>query len=229
VNGTESPEWKYVRDVAPLFPYDPVEWGNQFPKLPGIMDLNSSNITCGRNAFDWAAKPETADVLAGSEVGFRISEDGAGKYGHFYDPGSGQVYLSRAPRDDLEHYQGDGDWFKIAYGGPVTNDKWLLWQQPEFNFTIPATTPPGKYLLRLEQFMPTTEPNYVQWYVDCAHVNIIGPGGGTPTKFARFPGTYVVDQPGLLIPADQYLSTRTREGGYKLLDYQPPGPALWSG
>lgn len=50
--------------------------------------------------------------------------------------------------------------------------------------------------MRIEQFMPTTTRNYTQWYVNCAHVNIMGPGGGTPTEFARFPGTYVVDQPG---------------------------------
>jgi hypothetical protein len=48
---------------------------DEYPKtIPqGTWDLNSSNITCGRRAFDWAAKTETADVLAGSEVGFRVS------------------------------------------------------------------------------------------------------------------------------------------------------------
>jgi hypothetical protein len=51
-------------------------------------------------------------------------------------------------------------------------------------------------LLRIEQWMPTQLSNYSQWYVNCAHVNIIGPGGGTPTEFAKFPGTYVVDEPG---------------------------------
>jgi hypothetical protein len=66
----------------------------------------------------------------------------------------------------------------------------------QFNFTIPETTPPGKYLLRIEQWMPTQLSNYSQWYVNCAHVNIVGPGGGSPTEFAKFPGTYVVDEPG---------------------------------
>jgi len=41
---------------------------------------------------------------------------------------------------------------------------------------------------------------YSQWYINCAHVNIIGPGGGTPTEFARFPGTYTDDDPGKLSP-----------------------------
>jgi hypothetical protein len=50
--------------------------------------------------------------------------------------------------------------------------------------------------MRIEQWMPTPMTNYSQWYVNCAHVNIIGPGGGTPTEFARFPGTYVDNDPG---------------------------------
>jgi hypothetical protein len=91
------------------------------------MDINHPDITCGRKALDFAATTETADVLAGSEVGFRVSWDGNGQYGVFWHQGPAQIYLSRAPNDDLEHYQGDGDWFKIAYAGPVGNNKWLLW------------------------------------------------------------------------------------------------------
>jgi hypothetical protein len=88
----------------------------------------------------------------------------------------------------------------------------------QVNFTIPLTTPPGRYLVRIEQFMPTTQANYSQWYVNCAHVNIVGPGGGkfeaiqtapfsnailrkitrvgAPTGFAKFPGTYKISDPG---------------------------------
>jgi hypothetical protein len=50
--------------------------------------------------------------------------------------------------------------------------------------------------MRIEQFMPTHMVNYTQWYVNCAHVNIMGTGGGTPTGFAKFPGTYDIDHPG---------------------------------
>ncbi|KAK4035332.1 glycosyl hydrolase family 61-domain-containing protein [Parachaetomium inaequale] len=233
VNGTETPEWKYVRDVAVHEYMNPANYpGSEFPKTPPQMDVHNPNITCGRLAFDSAAKTETADVLAGSEVGFRVSWDGNGKYGGFYHPGPGQIYLSQAPNDDLESYRGDGDWFKIAYAGPVGSNKWMLWgnHERDWNFTIPATTPPGKYLMRIEHFMPTNMFNYSQWYVNCAHVNIIGPGGGTPTGFAKFPGTYEIDSPGLQIPNNQLVN-----GGYvadedmRLLDYTPPGPAVWSG
>lgn len=50
--------------------------------------------------------------------------------------------------------------------------------------------------MRLEQWLPTKMYNYSQWYVNCAHINVIGPGGATPKGFAKFPGTYTVDSPG---------------------------------
>jgi len=37
---------------------------------------------------------------------------------------------------------------------------------PQFNFTISHTTPPGQYLLRIEQFLPTRDLGYSQWYVN---------------------------------------------------------------
>jgi len=49
--------------------------------------------------------------------------------------------------------------------------------------------------MRIEQFMPTNQTGYQQFYVNCAFVNIIGPGGGTPTDFVRFPA-YKKDDPG---------------------------------
>jgi hypothetical protein len=66
----------------------------------------------------------------------------------------------------------------------------------QFNFTIPKTTPPGKYLMRIENFMPTETTGYQQFYVNCAFVNIIGPGGGTPAGFVKFPGAYAPEDPG---------------------------------
>jgi len=113
--------------------------------------------------------------------------------------------------------------------------------------------------MRIESYFPTISFDYSQWYVNCAHVNIIGPGGGTPTGFARFPGTYSIYDPGkylyvssqifdsilglratsiltlrtylgLWIPKDQFVN-----GGYvkdadmKLFDYKAPGPAVWTG
>lgn len=42
---------------------------------------------------------------------------------------------------------------------------------------MPKTTSPGKYPMCIENFMPTTSIGYLQFYVNCAFVNIIGPEG----------------------------------------------------
>ena len=95
------------------------------------MEIDGANITCGRNVLHWAATTETIDVLASSKVGFCVSTH---SYGYFWHPRPGIVYLSRASDDDLEHYQGHGDWFKIAYGDPVANYKCLLWKASDMCF-----------------------------------------------------------------------------------------------
>ena len=107
--------------------------------------------------------------------------------------------MSGPPSDDLKTYKGDGDWFKIYYWGPKNDVEWLDYNQTQVNFTVPLTTPPGPYLLRIEQFMPTQSQNYTQWYVNCAHVNVMGPGGGDlrTAGTAKFPGTYEISDPGM--------------------------------
>ncbi len=50
--------------------------------------------------------------------------------------------------------------------------------------------------MRIENFMPTANTGYLQFYINCAFVNIIGPGGGMPTEFVTFPGTYQDEDPG---------------------------------
>ena len=110
--------------------------GYQGWKLDPIIGADNPNVTCGRRAFDSASRTEIADVLAGSEVGFRVSADGNGnrqgeryRYSNpsFWHAGPGIIYLSRAPNDDLVNYKGDGDWFKIAYAGPLNDTTWSLW------------------------------------------------------------------------------------------------------
>jgi len=178
-------------------------------------------VICGRSAFNSLEKTEIANITAGEEVGFKsISMEelyGASSAGgdvQYYHPGPGSIWLSRAPGDDLKSYEGDGDWFKIAYAGPKSDTEWELYNKSKvsspghsrhvllcpdhakYTVAIPKTTPPGKYLLRFEQFMPTPTFNYSQWYVNCALVDIKGPGGGTPAGFARLPGAYKPDDIG---------------------------------
>jgi len=50
--------------------------------------------------------------------------------------------------------------------------------EEQIRFKIPKTTPPGFYLLRIEAFAPADYAEGSQWYVNCAQVEIRGPGGG---------------------------------------------------
>ncbi|KAI1162646.1 glycosyl hydrolase family 61-domain-containing protein [Nemania serpens] len=172
----------------------------------------------GPRADLFAHNTSTATVIAGDEVGFRIIQDYDGSTGlTIFHAGPGQVYLSRA--DNLDVYVGDGDWFKIASKGPLDNTDWQLIGSRDMNFTIPATTPPGKYLMRFEQVMPMASGYHRQFYISCAHIEVMGQGGGTPTGFAQFPGTYMREDPGLLL-----------ESQFENLDqYVAPGPAVWEG
>jgi hypothetical protein len=44
--------------------------------------------------------------------------------------------------------------------------------------------------MRVEVINPSYRWLDVQYWVNCALVNVIGPGGGKPSGFAKFPGTY---------------------------------------
>ncbi|KAF2176217.1 hypothetical protein K469DRAFT_755851 [Zopfia rhizophila CBS 207.26] len=68
-----------------------------------------------------------------------------------YPPRPREVYLSRTS-GELETYKGDGEWFKIQEYGVGDAKDWGSNGNDEFmNFTIPKPTPPGKYLLWVEQ------------------------------------------------------------------------------
>lgn len=95
VNGTVTPEFKYVRWVSRLSLPSTFDAGHPNTKsfiltqirdvatpasdsLPRQRedpqyDIYSTNVTCGRSAINSAANTATADVLAGSEIGFRLS------------------------------------------------------------------------------------------------------------------------------------------------------------
>jgi hypothetical protein len=217
VNGTKDTNWTYVREVAPSIPGDNSDYSIVSPQLGAEM-VTSTNLTCGRLASNSAKKTKTATYIAGEPISFRVGET----YGSIFHQGPATAYLSKAPNDDLENYHGDGDWFKIAYWGPSSDTMWSSYNAVQLNFTIPKTTPPGKYLLRMEQFWPLKPATGIQWYVNCAQINIVGSGGGTPTNFAKFPGTYKATDPGITLPSDITYSSNLNK-------YTPPGPAIWTG
>lgn len=113
-----------------------------------------------------------------------------------YHNGPGQAYLSRSPNSDLDHYEGDGEWFKIGSFGAKNDSYWITRDQTGMNFTIPPSTPPGRYLLRVEHLYVRPAFNTTQFYIACAQVEIMGSGGGTPGPMVKFPGVYNLTDPG---------------------------------
>jgi Auxiliary Activity family 9 (formerly GH61) len=89
------------------------------------------------------------------------------------------------------------------------------------NATIPATTPEGDYLLRVEQIALhlASQPNKAQFYLSCSQIKITNGGNGTPGPLIALPGAYKSNDPGILVNLN----------AIKPDAYQPPGPAVWSG
>jgi hypothetical protein len=156
--------------------------------------MYSPFMKCGRDSGS-GPNTSTATVLAGSEIGFRLADIWLESDTIFHD-GPGQVYLSKAPNGDVENYDGSGEWFKIAVAGAVNNTEWRLFRQNQMLFTVPEKTPPGRYLLRIEHFEPSRFMDGSQWYVSCAHIEIVGLGGGEPREYVKFPGAYDMFDPG---------------------------------
>lgn len=73
------------------------------------------------------------------------------------------------------------------------------------NFTIPKTTPPGKYLMRVEHLYPRADYNSSQFFISCTHLDIKGPGGGTPGPMVKFPGAYDNWDPGVTFSSFYFL------------------------
>ena len=100
-------------------------------------NLGTENETCGRGAWKYGASTQTADVVAGTKVGFRISYDG---YTSILHGGPAQVYLSRPPAGvRLEDYTGHGQddvWTKIAYLGPANDTAWSTMYHPDVGLVL---------------------------------------------------------------------------------------------
>lgn len=89
------------------------------------------------------------------------------------------------------------------------------------NFTIPAATPPGQYLLRAEQLAlhSASSEGGAQFYMSCAQIEVTGSGAGTPGSTIKLPGGYSADDAGILINIWWPIPT----------NYTAPGPAVWTG
>ncbi|KAF2121554.1 glycosyl hydrolase family 61-domain-containing protein [Lophiotrema nucula] len=222
-NNGISEQWQYVRNLSLGQARDSGLWDQYMP----FYELDTIDIRCGRGASASGPGTSTATVTAGDEVGFvigRSADEFILPY-VMYHNGPGFAYLSKSPSNvELDKYEGDGDWFKIAYFGPLNDTYWSTRDQTGMNFTIPPTTPPGKYLLRVEHLYVRPQYNNTQFYIACAQIEVMGPGGGTPGPLVRFPGAYKYEDPGIFV--EQRIYDWPLSG---LLTYQPPGPPVWRG
>lgn len=201
-----------------------------------VTDITSDDLRC--NVGGLASGPDTsvATVVAGStvlplrhsplckerkltnpKVGFALDIA-------IYHPGPLAVYMSEVTSGfTVQTYDGSGPWFKIAEVGAEITPTAINFADVglfSYNFTIPTTTPPGAYLLRIEQLALHVAESVggAQWYLSCAQIVVNGPGGGSPGPTVQIPGVYSATDPGILI--DIYYPIPT--------SYTPPGPAVVS-
>jgi hypothetical protein len=69
------------------------------------------------------------------------------------------------------------------------------------SFKIPAATPNGDYLVRVEHIglHVAQSSGAAQFYISCGQVTVTGGGSGTPGPLVAFPGAYSASDPGILI------------------------------
>ncbi|KAF2868281.1 glycoside hydrolase [Massariosphaeria phaeospora] len=238
LDGKWTETWEYIREISPVNNTD--EIALQYPNTnPDSLDLR-----CGRNASNAWSKPKTATIQAGAKVGFAIGKHpngGGGLEPTMYHPGFGSAWLSKSPTEDLNAYAGDGDWAKILQIVERTEQSvdwtkeenkkkydatkawWGTWHADSWNFTIPVTTPPGKYLLRFEHIFPNKWD--AQYYVNCAHIEVVNPSAtvGTPSPTVKIPGVYTRGQPDVYFSSYDYYFTPS------LMPFIPPKPEVWKG
>ncbi|KAF2471771.1 uncharacterized protein BDR25DRAFT_367624 [Lindgomyces ingoldianus] len=236
-NNTWSKTWEYVREISPSTTITQPDIALLAPNT----EPTSTDIRCGRNASASWSKPKTATIRAGDTVGFAAGEPrlAGADVARIYHPGFASAWLSHSPTDDLNAYTGDGDWFKIMsvtgrteqsldFSLPenknLYNEYKAIWgtlNVQSWNFTIPKTTPPGKYLLRFEHIFPN--PQDSQYYMTCAHVNIVNLNSavGTPGPLVKIPGVYKRGQPDVYF--DHY------DLKFNISQFVAPSPVVWVG
>ena len=181
----------------------------------GVTNVGSADIRC----YQAQTAPLVASVPAGATIHYVASQ----QVNH---PGPTQYYLAKVPEGaSVKTWDGAGAvWFKFHTEVPLpqgsSGQSWPaqnLYQTA--NATIPAATPSGDYLLRVEQIALhlAQTADGAQFYLACSQVTITGGGDGTPGPLVAFPGAYKSSDPGILVNLGRVSSTT----------YVPPGPAVW--
>ncbi|KAH7109658.1 putative endoglucanase [Dendryphion nanum] len=215
IDGKETKANQYVRQNTRPAKYNPTKWEN----VRDDMTPDLTDFRCNKGAFESAGRTEVAEIKAGAKLAMKLAVGATMQH-----PGPGLVYMSKAP-SSVKTYQGDGDWFKIFEekvcnkAGDFTKDAWCTWDKNQIEFTVPAGTPDGEYLIRTEHIgVHGAHVGQAEFYFSCAQVKVTGGGSGTPGPTVKFPGAYKKGDPSFNFSI---------YGGFK--EYPMPGPAVWTG
>ncbi|KAF8903916.1 glycoside hydrolase family 61 protein [Gymnopilus junonius] len=170
---------------------------NNFDSQAPVTDVTSIDLRCYTSQTNAVAS--TATVEAGSTIG--IEADGP-----IYHPGVINVYMAKAPDNNVASWDGDGTvWFKVFQISAVTDGGQTITFPgtgiTTVNFAIPKNLPSGQYLVHTEQIALHVASTFggAQFYLSCAQVNVTNGGTGTPGPLVAIPGVYTGYEPGILI------------------------------
>ncbi|GLB44351.1 putative glycoside hydrolase family 61 protein [Lyophyllum shimeji] len=173
-----------------------------------VTSVTSNDIRCNVSP---TPATETVTVAAGSTIGFQLDNT-------IYHQGPAAIYLGKAPSTAASWDGSGANWFKIAEWGATFNPfAFTDYGASQLTTTIPANTPPGEYLVRIEQ-IGLHVAGAPQWYISCAQIKITGSGTGNPSKVS-IPGYVSPTDPGLTVNIYNPVPTA----------YTVPGPAVWRG
>ncbi|WQF89146.1 Putative auxiliary Activity family 9 [Colletotrichum destructivum] len=162
-----------------------------------VTDVLSRDIVCNAGGLSSGPGTQIATVAAGSTVGFAMDQA-------IYHDGPVIAWLSPARSGNVTTYDGSGRWAKIWELGALVGNGQISFpasNKAAFNFQIPSCTPPGEYLLRIEQIglHSASAKGGAQFYISCAQIRVTGSGNGQLSPTVSFPGAYTGSEPGILI------------------------------
>ncbi|KAK4182143.1 glycosyl hydrolase family 61-domain-containing protein [Podospora australis] len=218
------------------------------------------SVRCGRGNLDHAKETQVLTIKAGDEVeiahlrsdpsewdnGMFECADDRGACDHrpyyrtdFNHPGPLIIHLSKVPEgQDIKTYDGSGEWVKIHSRGLVSAKerpiKWELYvdEPPHLKFKIPAQTPPGQYLMRMDVLMAGMLNKYIkigelgsfgQMYPTCAQLNILSQSTAQLPQGVLIPEIFAPEAPGMTHSSEMQHFQSIDEG------YRYPGGPRWTG
>ncbi|KAL2070858.1 hypothetical protein VTL71DRAFT_13884 [Oculimacula yallundae] len=219
INGQTTKNNQYIRKFTRKTWYNPIKFSNNPEK--DIRDgsfIDGPDARCNQGGGA-SGTTETLTIAAGSKVTFKL-----GVGATMAHPGPALVYMSKAA-GSVKEADGSGDWFKIFQSGvcnksgDFTSTAWCTWDKNTIEATIPAGTPAGEYLVRVEHIgVHRSHVNQPEHFVSCMQVKVTGSGTGTPGPLVKFPGAYKSTDP---------YANFSVYNGFK--DFPFPGPAVWTG